>query len=307
VSFVIAVDVSRVCGWLIPTPATTEIDDAARQSIHRRYAQTIAATLAHERIDLVHMHGVDFSDYIPDSEIPVLITQHLPLDYYRVSPFHTGRINIIFNAVSEWQRQQCLAHASVELVANVIDTQAFFPTAPKQQFVLALGRICPEKGFHLALAAAGIAGVDCVLAGKVYGYSTHQRYFEREIKPLLDGHRRFVGPVGGSLKRQLLSAAQCVLIPSLVAETSSLVAMEALACGTPVVAFRSGALSQIVSDGVTGFMVETVEEMAEAIGRVRTIDSRACRAEACRRFSASRMVANYLDLYQSIIRANLPS
>ncbi|NHV87620.1 glycosyltransferase, partial [Escherichia coli] len=84
--------------------------------------------------------------------------------------------------------------------------------------------------------------VPLLVAGALYPYPAHVDYFEREVRPLLDATRRFVGPVGFARKRRLLSAARCLLVPSLAAETSSLVAREAAACGTPVVAFPSGAL-----------------------------------------------------------------
>jgi glycosyltransferase involved in cell wall biosynthesis len=98
-------------------------------------------------------------------------------------------------------------------------------------------------------------------------------------------------------KRQLLASARAVLIPSRVAETSSLVAMEALACGTPVIAYRSGALPEIVDDGVTGFVVDGVDGLVRALERIDEIDRRRCRAEAERRFDAREMAARYLALY----------
>jgi glycosyltransferase involved in cell wall biosynthesis len=93
-----------------------------------------------------------------------------------------------------------------------------------------------------------------------------------------------------------------LLVPSLAPETSSLVAMEAMACGTPVIAFRAGALPEIVTDGLTGFLVDSVEQMAEAISRAGECNPAECRAEAVRRFSSERMCADYLELYESVTR-----
>ena len=167
----------------------------------------------------------------------------------------------------------------------------------RRGFALVLGRICPEKGTHLALAAAHRAGVPLVVAGEVYGYAAHRDYFEREVRPRLDPRRRFVGPVGFARKRRLLAAARCLLVPSLAAETSSLVVREAAACGTPVVAFPNGAIADAVVEGVTGFLVGGMEGMAEAIGRTGAIDPAACRAVARDRFDERAMAARYLDLY----------
>jgi len=112
---------------------------------------------------------------------------------------------------------------------------------------------------------------------------------------------RFIGAVGGERKAHLLAGARCLLLPSLAPETSSLVAMEAIASGTPVVAWCSGALPEIVREGRTGFLVNSVEQMADAISRVESIDPSACRGEAERRFSSERIIADYLNLYRSIL------
>lgn len=299
-SIVLAAKGSRTSGALIELPASEQIDDNVRKQTYRHYVRLIVDTVTEQQIDLVHMHGVDFAQYLPDTPVPVLITLHLPLEFYPMfpprRPHHT-----VFNAVSEWQRRRCPTELETELICNGVDIDTLFPSGEKADFVLMLGRICPEKGFHLGLEAAISARVTCLLAGQVYGYADHQRYFNREVLPRLDAQRRFVGPVGGTFKRQLLSAAKCVLIPSLVAETSSLVAMEALACGTPVIAFRSGAVVDIVTHQRTGFLVDNVAEMAEAISATNRIDPAECREDACRRFSAGEMVGKYLHLYERMI------
>jgi glycosyltransferase involved in cell wall biosynthesis len=137
----------------------------------------------------------------------------------------------------------------------------------------------------------------------VFPYPEHQRYFAEEIAPRLDAKRRFIGPVGFARKRRLLTAARCVLIPSLVDETSSLVAREAAACGTPVVAFPRGALPESVEHGRTGFLVRDVAEVADAIRRAPEIDAAVCRATARERFPIQRMVAGYFEAYASLAAA----
>jgi glycosyltransferase involved in cell wall biosynthesis len=170
----------------------------------------------------------------------------------------------------------------------------------KRAFAFALGRICPEKGFHLALEAAALAGSPMLLAGDVFPYDAHQQYFSGSIAPRLDHLRRFIGPVGFARKRRFLSAARCLLAPSLVEETSSLVAMEALSCGTPVLAFARGALADIVEPGRTGWLVRDASEMADAIGSAPSLDPELCRQTARRRFSLERMVAGYFQLYEQL-------
>src|SRR5206468_323664 len=117
----------------------------------------------------------------------------------------------------------------------------------------------------------------------------HLKYFDRTIVPRLNGLHRCLGSIGLARKRRFLANARCLLAPSLVPETSSLVAMEALGAGTPVIAFRAGALSEIVEDGKTGFLVENEMEMAEAIHLAHHIRPDDCRQAAWRRFSEERM------------------
>jgi glycosyltransferase involved in cell wall biosynthesis len=135
----------------------------------------------------------------------------------------------------------------------------------------------------------------------VYGYDAHQRYFREEIRPRCDRRKRFIGAAGLRRKRRLLTSARCLLVPSLAPETSSLVAMEAAMCGTPTVAFRSGALPEIVEDGVTGFLVGDVKEMAEAIGKCDGIDRAQCREVAVSRFSEQQTAASYLRMYERLV------
>ncbi len=120
---------------------------------------------------------------------------------------------------------------------------------------------------------------------------------------MLDEWRRFLGPLPFARKRRLLSAARCLLVPSLAAETSSLVAMEAAACGTPVIAFRAGALADIVVDGETGFLVDDAHEMAARIDDVACIDPERCRALARAHFPIERMTDDYLERYRVLASA----
>jgi glycosyltransferase involved in cell wall biosynthesis len=165
-----------------------------------------------------------------------------------------------------------------------------------------LARVCPEKGVHVAIEASKHAGMPLLIAGEVFPYPAHQQYFETVIKPGLDRWRRFVGPVGLARKRRLLAMARCVLVPSLASETSSLVAREALASGTPVIAFARGALTETIESGRTGFLVDDEAEMATAIGRISEISPETCRQSARQRLSHQRMTQSYLSVYQTLSR-----
>lgn len=250
-------------------------------------------------IDVVHMHGVDFHRHLPRTSRPVLVTLHLPREFY---PAEMPRLpNLLYHCVSSSQRRTWNGLNLLPDIENGVPVEEFAFRARKRTFALALGRICPEKGFHLAIEAAKRAATPLILAGQVFPYAEHERYFQEEIAPRLDTLRRFIGPLGLVRKRRWLAAARCLLIPSLVAETSSLAAMEALASGTAVIAFRAGALNEIVEQGRTGFLVDDVQEMAEAIRHARTIDPAVCRRASVERFAADRMTRRYLELYEAIL------
>src|SRR5690606_24198658 len=252
--------------------------------------------------DLVHLHGLDFHRYLPPPGVPVLVTLHLPPSFYPPAAFRCGRPDTFLHCVSRAQHAACPPDAPLlPPIENGVALESFARRVRKRDFVLALGRICPEKGFHVALAAARRAGVPLMLAGEVFRYPAHELYFREEIAQRLDAARRLIGPVGLARKRRLLAAARAVAVPSLVPETSSLVAMEALAAGTPVIAFPAGALADIVEHGVTGFLVHDEREMAEAIPAVAALEPERCRAAARARFSAERMAGEYLALYDRLI------
>jgi hypothetical protein len=304
-STVIAVDGSRVAGRLIPVPATRgTIDAGARARAHCSVRAATAEALATERFDLIHLHSVDFPEHLPPPGVPALVTLHLPLELYPRTALLPARAGTWLVPVSASQARSGGGLPLLPPIENGVDLPAHLPHA-RRRYAIALGRICPEKNFADALEACRLAECPMLLAGRAYGYPEHVQYFEREIVPRLDRSRRWIGWIGGSRKRRLLAGARCVLIPSRIAETSSLVAMEALAAGTPVIAYPAGALPEIIEHGRTGFLAGDVVSMAGAIGAAARIDANECRRAARERFSARRMAAQYLALYERLARAEL--
>lgn len=305
-SIVIAPEGSEVRGRLLPTPLPRgPFDEAKKRRAARWHRAMITRALCDFPIDVVHLHGVDFDRYLPEPGPPVLVTLHLPPPFYAPSIFRIERPATFLHGVSA-SHAAALPEDAFLLppIPNGVDLERARFQAHKHRYAIALGRVCPEKGYHLALDAAARAGVPLLIGGSVYPYDAHERYFREAVAPRLGGGSRFLGPIGGARKRRLLAGARCLLVPSLVAETSSLVAMEALASGTPVVAFRRGALPEIVEHGVTGFLVNDVAEMADAIDAAVTIDPLACRRAAEQRFSAARMTLAYVETYQKVISAS---
>lgn len=280
-SIVIACEGSRVAGTLIPIPFWRgSLTPAIQRSAHEHVKQAIRRALREFDISIIHFHGVDFFEYAPETKIPLIATLHLPPNWYPAEIFH-GDFHL--QCVSRSQRKACPPSARLlPEIPNGVRIPAHY-CAAKDDFALSLGRVCPEKGYHLAAQACEKAGVPFLLAGELFAYSDHEAYYRKQLEPLLDGTRRkFMGPVGGACKEHVLSTAKCVLIPSLVGETSSLVAMEAMAAGTPVVAFRAGALTELVQHGKTGFLVNDVDGMAESIRDTAAISRRSAGATPSR-------------------------
>jgi glycosyltransferase involved in cell wall biosynthesis len=287
----------------MPVPRWDELTASTRAAARAAHVRAIADALARWPIDLVHMHGIDFATYLPPPGIPVLATLHIPIAWYGPDALRPARPQTWLNCVSASQHADCGANPRLcGPIENGVPIVLFGGRHARRSFALMLTRICPEKGVHLAIDAAKQAGVALLIGGEVFPYPEHRRYFAEQVASCLDRERRFIGSVDLARKRRLLAAARCLLVASVVPETSSLVAREALASGTPVVAFARGALVETVQHGRTGFLVRDVGEMAQAIGNVRALDPEQCRATARAQFSAQRMTERYFALYDAIRR-----
>ena len=311
-----ACDDSQPAGELLATgPAAQQPDRLPQRD--REHNSRILQFLARRqrtqrRFHLVHDMSGTFWPQAAVLSVPVLATLHLPRSFYPPDTLESIPANVFFNCVSESQARSFSGIPRLlGVVRNGIELQRFTPAAGRKDHLLWLGRFCQEKGAHLAIQAARMAGLPLVLAGQVYPFSYHRQYFEREIAPhLKDGlpRVRLAEAPTPAQKIRLLGHARAVLVPSLADETSSLVAMEAAACGTPVIAFRRGALPEVVRHGVTGFLVNSVEEMAKAVAQVEKISPADCRRHAEQNFSAARMAGEYERLYRQVLamRGALP-
>jgi glycosyltransferase involved in cell wall biosynthesis len=300
---------SQTAGILLPTgPVPAEITEDTRAAAQARRRRAIAEGLARFPVDLVHSHALDFAEHLPAADVPTLVTLHLPRDFYPSGSVPANRERTWFNCVSASQRRSFPSFPRMLAeIENGVAIDRLQSRQARRNFALCLGRVCPEKGFEHAIDAARRAGIPLLIGGEVFPYEAHRCYFETEIRPRLGPRVRFLGPVGWARKRRLLNAARCLLAPSLAAETSSLVVMEAIACGTPVIAFPAGALADIVEPGVTGYLVENDRDMAAAIPKVDRLDRQACRDVARRRFSLNRMVESYFGLYRRLAAGGLPT
>lgn len=301
-SIVVACAGSHCAGTLVAVPRCAgPLDQNAVMAAHQSHRAAIRSALQRWPVDLVHIHGHDFSAYLPPPGVPVLATLHLPLDHYAAEALRPRRPDTFLHCVSAAQHAACDRFPQLlDPIENGVAVEDYDVRHAKRGFALLLSRICPEKGVHIAIDAARRAGVPLLIAGEVFPYPAHQAYFIDEVQPKLDRARRFLGPIGFRRKRRLLAAARCLLVPSLVAETSSLAAREALAAGTPVVAFPAGALVDTIQHGHTGYLVKDARQMADAIIACAGIRPDDCRAIARERFSADEMIAQYLAVYAAL-------
>jgi glycosyltransferase involved in cell wall biosynthesis/Tfp pilus assembly protein PilF len=300
-SIVVACEGSRTAGALVAVPHPPHSGN--RAAVEARHRAAILAALERWPVDLIHSHGLHLHANLSVPGIPTLATLHMPLEFYDLEALRP-RPDRFLHCVSPRQHAGCgkLAHMLQMLppIENGIVVEDYHGVHARRGFALLLCRICPEKGVHLAIDAAKRAGVPLLIAGEVAPEPDLEAYFVAEVQPRLDRARRLIGRIGERRKRRLLAAARCLLVPSLVAETSSLVAREALAAGTPVVAYPAGALVDVVDHGRTGYLVEDVPQMAEAIAACAGLDAALCRRVARERFSARRMIEQYFNVYAEL-------
>jgi glycosyltransferase involved in cell wall biosynthesis len=307
---VAAADRSQIAGKLFSTgPAADELDrfETRAHEQTRRIIDWLHAGAAAD-FDVIHDMSGGFWQHAGDLQLPVLATLHLPRSLYKNVDFSRIPKRVSFNCVSESQMSEFSDLPRVlGAIQNGIALDRFaseFLPHSQREYLLWLGRICEEKGTHTALDVAHRANAKLIVAGTVYPFLYHQKYFAREVIPRLKragSQAKYVERPTFAEKVDLLRNARALLITSDINETSSIVAMEAAACGTPVVALRRGALAEVVADGVTGLLVNDADEMIAALPTVSSMDSARCREHAEQHYSAEGMRAAYEKVHRSIL------
>jgi glycosyltransferase involved in cell wall biosynthesis len=266
-----------------------------------------------DEFDIVHSHldywGFGLARRAP---APVLTTLHGRLDLPELQPLYRQFDDVPLVSISNAQRQPVAWANFVDTVYHGIDIDEFTYRPKSDGYLAFLGRISRDKGLDTAIRVARESGRTLKVGARMPQRHTHDHnvradweYFEDVIQPLLkDDHVEFVGEVSGKQKDEFLGGAAALLFPIRWPEPFGLVMAEALACGAPVIALNYGSVPEVVTDGVSGFVCSSEDDLLEAIGRVDEIDRATCRAEAERRFSPAAMAAAYMTIYERLVSSH---
>ena len=252
--------------------------------------------------DVIHSH-LDFLGFPLGrrNSVPVVTTLHGRLDLPELEPVFREYTEMPLVSISGAQRRP-LSWANWQATIHHGLPRDLYTFHPQSEGYLAfLGRIASEKCPDHAIEIAKRTGLPPRIAAKVD--PADRQYYRSEIEPLLDHPLvEFIGEISDAEKNEFVGNAAALVCPYDWPEPFGLVLIEALACGTPVLAYRRGSVPEIIDDGITGFVCETLSEMAEAVGRIPLIDRRQCRKAFEERFTSDRMARDYIALYERIAR-----
>lgn len=258
-----------------------------------------------DRFDIIHNHNdVEGMAMAGMVKTPVLTTFHNNLqgDLLLLFARYKGWYNAISQSAKSLLPQK---ERFAGVIYNPIAVNSYpFNNGKREPYLLFLSRMCYKKGPHLAIEVAKRLGRRLVLAGNCWD-SLEEEYFRTQVLPEVDGDLiQYVGEADYYQKRELFSQAYCLLAPINWEEPFGLFMIEAMACGTPVVAFNRGAAPEVVAHGETGFVVDTLDEMMNAVEEVHRIDPKDCREHVRRNFDVSAKADDYLVAYERILSSS---
>ena len=263
----------------------------------RHAAASWAEIAARGDFDVVHVNvpeAVPFAGFVP---VPTVATIHHERDAAVVAHY-AAYPDVAYVAISQRQAELAWEMPFRAVIHHGVDP-ARYPLGKGGRRFAFLGRLAPEKGPHLAIEAARRMRVPLVLGGEPQ--AAHREYFEKEVAPMLGGSITWAGELEQRAKVQLLASCRATLFPIQWEEPFGLVMIESMLVGTPVIAYACGAAPEVIEDGVTGFLVHSIDEMCRRMSDIGTIDRKACGARARERWSAARMAGDYVALYAEAI------
>lgn len=253
------------------------------------------------KFDIIHSHLTVMTGFFSrtEKETPTLISIHSPIEEW-MKPILMKHKDEKYISFSLAQRKQL---PELNWYANIyhgVDTEMFAFEENPDDYILFLGRITHDKGAHIAIEACKNANVNLRIAGR--SYST-ENYWHEMIEPHINGSSvRYFGEVSLEEKIPLIQKAKAVIFPTLYHEAFGYVLIEAMSCGTPIIAYGNGSVPEIIKDEITGFIVNTEEEMTEAINKIDTIERKKVRNRAEQFFSLKQMLINYESVYRRLIQ-----
>jgi glycosyltransferase involved in cell wall biosynthesis len=280
-------------------PPSARLGEPLPEVLH---SATVARILDGLEVDLVHDHTLAGPLQARGRRVPTVVTMHGPVaeepgEYYRQLG---DTVDLV--AISQAQRRAAPDLSWLGTVHNAVDVESFPFRVDKDEMLLFLGRLHPDKGVHLAIDAARSVGLPIVVAGKC-SEPIEKEYYRTHIAPRLGPDVTIFGTADAVAKRDLLSRAAALVFPILWDEPFGMVMIEAMACGTPVVAMRRGSVPEVVVDGVTGIVCDEPAELPAAITAARRLSPAASREHVKSRFDADTMVAGYEGLYRGALLA----
>lgn len=268
---------------------------------HKSMAKRVA--LSADAFDIIHFHTLtEQLPYIRGFADKTLTTVHLNPDFGHIALLRDGSPEIPFVAISDSGRNAMPLANWVATIHHGIPERLYRLQEKPRGYLAFLGRIAKEKRPDLAIAIADRAGVPLRMAAKVD--PTDVFYFKKHIEPLLANPLiDYIGEISDTDKQEFLGGAVALVFPIDWSEPFGLVMIEAMACGTPVIAFDRGSVSEIVEDGVTGFIVDNVDQAVDAVKKVDRLDRGHIRRRFEARFTADRMARDYLAVYRRLLRS----
>jgi glycosyltransferase involved in cell wall biosynthesis len=279
-------------------PPSERLGQALPEVVH---AAVASRQLDDLHLDVVHDHSLAGPLTSSDREAPTVVTTHGPVeDELRVLYGSFGEGTSLV-AISEFQRELAPDLPWIGTVHNAIPVDEYPMRERKEDFCLFLGRVNAEKAPDLAIKVAREAGRPIVLAAKC-SEPEEQKYFDERVRPLLGSDAEWFGQADSAQKQDLLARAHCLVFPIQWNEPFGIVMVEAMACGTPVVALRGGSVPEVVEDGVTGFICDDAEELPWAIVKVDELEPKLCRQRVADHFDVANMVEGYEAIYRGVAR-----
>jgi glycosyltransferase involved in cell wall biosynthesis len=255
--------------------------------------------------DIVHDHTLVGPVYAARFDVPVVTTNHGPFDGELAELYCAVADRVAVVAISRNQAARSLRTRIAAVIHHGIDVAAIPFGSGTGGYAAFLGRMCPDKGVDRAARIARASGIPLKIGAKL-AEPAERVYFDRAVRPLLGGDVEYVGEIAAADKYAFLGQASCLLNPLRWDEPFGMVMIEAMACGTPVVAAPRGSVPEIVDHGRTGFISDDDDGLGAALRRVGELDRRACRDATWRRFSTARMVRDHLTLFATLLPDRRP-